>query len=406
MGRCFRRLCQLFTDLFVDDVGKQARIGKNDQIGNRSNRLSLCPVNSEVMKKRSILFLVPLPHGKAPSQRFRLELYETYLREAGIEYCMKPFLDQGAADNLYKKGAVVLKLSGLIRGFLRRIFLLLFTIHKFEFVYVMRQASPIGPPIFEWMVAKLWRKKMIYDFDDALWIPRTSKENKLAAWLKCSWKVRYIIRWSYKVNAGNEFLANYARQFNSNVEIIPTCVDTDRHHSLVKQHHDGKPVIGWTGSHSTLEFLLPVIPILEILEEQYDFSFLVICNKKPDLNLRDWKYLEWNEESEVDDLLKMDIGIMPLPDSPWTAGKCGFKIIQYLSLGIPAIASPVGVNSSIIDQGVNGFLCSTRAEWLESMAILLQNPALRSQMGLAGRDTIKSRYSILSNYPRFLQLFS
>jgi glycosyltransferase involved in cell wall biosynthesis len=358
------------------------------------------------MLKKSVLFLVPLPPHQAPSQRFRLEIYEPYLADAGITYKVEPFLDIATSQKLYKKGSALNKAWGILKGFLRRIKLVFFDVPRYDYVFVLRQASPVGPPFFEWIIAKLWRKKMIYDFDDALWVPRTSEVNMAAGWLKCSWKLKYIIKWSYKISAGNENLAAYARRFNSRVEIIPTCVDMERQHNDMKKHMPGKAVIGWTGSHSTIEFMKPVVPVIRKLQEDLDFTFLVICNKNPQLDLKDWSYIEWNEKTEVRDLLKMDIGLMPLADTPWTRGKCGFKIIQYLSLGIPAIASPVGVNGSILENGVNGFTCETDEDWIKAIKTLVADHELRQRMGEAGRKKIITGYSIQARYRQFLALFS
>lgn len=358
------------------------------------------------MRKGSVLFLVPFPPNQAPSQRFRLEIYEPYLQKAGIDYHIASFLDSSTTRRLYKKGSAFIKAWGTIKGYLRRIKCVLFDIHKYEFVFIIRQAAPLGPPVFEWIIARLWRKKMIYDFDDALWVPRTSRENMIIDWLKCSWKVRFIVKWSYKVSAGNEYLAEFARAFNNNVFIIPTCVDMERQHNMIKTHHAGKPVVGWTGSHSTIEFMEPAVPFLKKLQEVCDFTFLVICNKKPDLDLRDWTYKEWDERTEIEDLLGMDIGIMPLAATPWTMGKCGFKIIQYMSLGIPAVASPTGVNSHIIDHGINGYLCRTGEDWIQNLRLLIEDPELRKKMGMLGREKIEAHYSIRSKSRDFIGLFS
>lgn len=357
-------------------------------------------------KDRSVIFLVPFPRQQAPSQRFRLELYEPYLHKAGIRYSVLSFLDTDTSKRLYKKGQSFRKAWGIVRGFLRRFKHVLIDIHRYRYVYVLRQAAPIGPPLFEWLIARVFRKQMIYDFDDALWITQVSEENRSAEWMKCSWKIKYICKWAYKVSAGNEYLSDYARQYSSSVFLIPTCVDIDRRHNAVKVHGTHKPVVGWTGTHSTLCFLKPFLPMLKELQQEVDFTFLMICNKKPDLDFRDWRYIEWNEQEEVTDLLKMDIGIMPLTDTPWTRGKCGFKIIQYFSLGIPAVASPVGVNASIIEHGVNGFICDSNNEWKNALRILIENHQLRVEMGSKGREKVLTHYSTRIMAPEFLKLFS
>ena len=348
---------------------------------------------------------MPYPVKHAPSQRFRVELYEPYLQEAGIPYKIAPFMDESTWKVLYQKGSVLQKAWGIIKGYLRRLKTVLFDVHGYSHVFVHREAAPLGPPIFEWMAAKLWGKKLIYDFDDAIWIPNTSSENKLAAWLKAFGKVKRICRWAYKITPGNEYLCNYAAQYNKNIICLPTCVDMERGHNKVKEHKEHITVIGWTGSHSTLPYLDPIIPIMQELEQELNIFFAVIANKKPDLPLKNWEFINWNEKSEIDDLLRIDIGIMPLQPDEWSEGKCGFKLIQYLSAGIPAIASPVGVNKTIIEEGINGYLCSDNETWKNRIKKLVTNVQLRKDFGKAGHDKMLKEYSIQSQKDKFLSLF-
>lgn len=358
------------------------------------------------MQKGTVLFIVPYPLHKAPSQRFRVELFEPYLQQAGIHYTIAPFMDSNTWDKLYKQGSSLQKAWGIFKGYLHRFKTVLLDVAKYEYIFIHREAAPLGPPVFEWIIAKLWRRKIIYDFDDAIWIPNTSAENKLAAWLKCFWKVKHICSWSYKIAAGNDYLAGFAKQFNTKVTIMPTCVDMERMHKGIKTHTSAKPVVGWTGSHSTLPYIDYVVETIRQLQKEMDFTFLVIANKKPNLDLKDWTFIEWKEASEITDLLKMDVGIMPLVEDAWSEGKCGFKIIQYLSLGIPALASPVGVNKAIIEDGINGYLCSVSSDWNNKLAALIQNNALRAQLGTAGRQKIAAQYSTQSQSTNFINLFS
>jgi glycosyltransferase involved in cell wall biosynthesis len=358
------------------------------------------------MQKSSILFIVPYPEHKAPSQRFRVELFEPYLQKDLVPYHVAPFMDVNTWEKLYKHGSILQKTWGIFKGYIKRIKTIFLDVPQYEYIFIHREAAPLGPPIFEWIIAKVWKKKIIYDFDDAIWIPNTSAANKLAAWFKCFWKVRYICKWSYKISAGNNFLCHYARQYNSNVSLMPTCVDMEKQHKETKTHTNKKPIVGWTGSHSTLAYIDTIIDVIRALQNEIDFTFLIIANKRPDLNLKDWQYIEWNEATEIDDLLKMDIGIMPLEADAWSEGKCGFKIIQYLSLGIPAIASPVGVNKIILQDNFNGFLCSSPAEWRNKIKTLIEDSDLRKNLGEAGQQKIAANYSIQSQLPIFFNLFT
>lgn len=351
----------------------------------------------------NVLFLVPYPPKSAPSQRFRVELFEPVLQGNGIHYEIKSFLDRKTWDILFKDGHYFSKVSGILKGYLRR-FKHILHARRFDYVFIHREAAPLGPPVFEWLLSKVFRKKIIYDFDDAIWIQNISAANRAAAWLKAYWKVKYICKWSYKTAGGNDFLRNYAAQFARQAVVLPTCVDMERKHNLVKDHHTGKPVIGWTGSHSTLHFLDRILPVIKSLQEKYAFRFLVIADKNPGLDLKDWEFIPWNESTEIKDLIKMDIGIMPAVQDAWSEGKCGFKLIQYLSLGIPAVADAVGVNKKIIEHEKNGFLSHHFSDWEQYLEILISSPETRKAFGLNGRAKMLREYSLQSQSEAFISL--
>ena len=354
-----------------------------------------------------ILFLVPYPPGRAPSQRFRFEQYLDALTAHGHYYRLAPFISVATWDILYQPGHAVKKVSGILAGFVRRLFLL-FSVPTYDFVFVHREAAPVGPPVFEWFIAEVLGKKIIYDFDDAIWLANTSEANKMAAGVKWHHKVVDICRWAYKNSCGNAYLADYARQFNPAAVLNPTTIDTVHLHNQVRdQTAPGRLVIGWTGTHSTLKYLNQVVPVLAKLEaEGLDFEFRVISNQPPVLPLRSLVFLRWQKSTEIADLLGFHVGLMPLEDDLWAQGKCAFKALQYMALGIPALVSPVGMNKEVVQHGQNGFVCATPAEWETSLRHLLQNAELRQHLGVAARATIEQRYSVRANTPNFLALFS
>lgn len=357
-------------------------------------------------RKKKILFLVPYAVGMAPSQRFRVELYREVMDAAGFSYRIQSFLSARSQRKIFQEGNYTGKVLAILSGFIKRWWTVVFISPAYDFVFIHREASPAGPPFFEWYLRKIYRKKIIFDFDDAIWIPNTSATNKIAGWARCNWKVKYICRWSYKVVGGNEYLCAFARQYNRQAILIPTCVDTVKGHGSVKSiYNTSRPVIGWTGSHSTLKYLDEIMPLLKQMQEQYDFCFILIADSDPQLPLKNYRFIPWLAVSENQDLLQLDIGIMPLTIDEWSEGKCGFKLIQYFATGIPAVASPVGVNKEIIEQGVNGFLCTTTTEWEEALVRLLNDASLRERMGNAGRKMVVERYSVLSQRERFLGLF-
>lgn len=355
--------------------------------------------------KTKILFLGQLPEDRSPSQRFRIEAYKELLGKNNIAYFFQPFISEKYYPYIYQKGHLLKKVMAVVSGFVQR-FAGLFQYRNVDFVFVQREASPVGPPLFEWIYAKLLRKKLIYDFDDAIWITNITEGNKLAHYIKCYWKVKYICRWSHKVSVGNDFLGNYAKQFNQNVVYNPTCVDTDKRFNILSDQQKHPVTIGWTGSHSTIQFLSLGIPVLKRLEEKLPFRFLIICDRKPDFDLHSIDFKPWNKKTEIEDLAQVNIGIMPLKEDIWSEGKCGFKLIQYMALGIPAVASPVGVNKTIIEHGVNGYLCQTDEEWIACLTELLQDEQKRITFGERGRKKIEQEYSVAANTANFLSLFS
>jgi glycosyltransferase involved in cell wall biosynthesis len=354
-----------------------------------------------------ILFLVPYPEGRAPSQRFRFEQYLPALKQAGYFYQLKPFLTEAAWKILYKPGNVGSKVSSIISGLGRRVGIL-FRVHTYDFIFIHREAAPIGPPLIEWLIAKIFHKKIIYDFDDAIWLTNTSQVNYLAANFKWHHKVASICQWAYKNSCGNKYLAAYAQEFNLSTIVNPTTIDTEHLHNRVRdQAAPGKLVIGWTGTHSTLKYLDQLVPVLVQLEaEGLDFEFRVISNQPPELPLRSLVFVPWRKDTEIADLLAFHVGLMPLEDDLWAKGKCAFKALQYMALGIPPLVSPVGMNTEVVQNDYNGYVCATAADWEARLRQLLANPGLRQHLGLAARATVVERYSVQANTANFLQLFT
>jgi len=352
-----------------------------------------------------ILFLAPYPANESPSQRYRFEHYFSFLTSNRIEYDYKSFLDMSTWKVIFKQGHYFKKVTGILYGFIQRFFQL-FILYKYNYIYIHREASPAGPPVFEWIISKILRKKIIYDFDDAIWIPATSIYNKAASSFKNFGKVAKICKWSYKISVGNSYLAQFALQYNKNVFIIPTVVNTETVHNKLQDQQTTRPAVGWTGSFSTLKYLDIVTETIKELQAKFDFKFIVIADKDPQLPLDNYVFIKWNKNSETNDLLNFHIGIMPLYDDEISKGKCGFKAIQYMSLGIPAIVSPVGVNTEIVTDGFDGFVCASKPGWSSKIEKLLVDSALRQQMGMAARKKVENNYSVKATSQMFLDLFN
>jgi glycosyltransferase involved in cell wall biosynthesis len=358
---------------------------------------------SEVPMK--ILFLVPYAYDKAPSQRFRFEQYLGELGKKGWSFRVSPFLDDSAWAVLYRKGHFLPKVLGVFRGYFRRLIDLV-SLFRYDVVFIHREASPFGPPWMEWLITKVFRKYTVFDFDDAIWIPNASETNYYTTRLLKSFsKTASIVRWSTVISCGNRYLADYASKYNSNAIVNPTTIDTEGWHNAVAAPESTRFVIGWTGSHSTVQVLELLLPVFQYLESKYDFELHVICDAPPKFRLRSLRFIPWSKEVEVRELLKFNVGIMPLADDEWARGKCGFKALQYMSVGVPAVVSNIGVNAEIVDHGVNGFVCSTTEDWKNSLEQLIQQPQLALELGSRARRKVLDHYSVSANTANFISLF-
>ncbi|MFN3330135.1 MAG: glycosyltransferase family 4 protein, partial [Pyrinomonadaceae bacterium] len=275
---------------------------------------------------------------------------------------------------------------------------------NFDLVYLFREAAILGPAWFERRIANSGIP-MVFDFDDAIFVPYKSPANGYLSYLKFPQKTATICSFSSHVIAGNEYLASYAKRFNRNVTIIPTTIDTEKYKPVEKAENKEVLTIGWSGSLSTVQHLDTIREVFKELAKTERFRLRVIGTGSYKIDGVDVEAMVWRADSEIADLEKIDIGVMPLPDDEWSRGKCGLKALQYMALGIPTICSPVGVNTKIIQDGENGFLASSKEEWVEKLKKLLHSYELRKRFGLAGRKTVEENYSAKVQAPRVFEIF-
>jgi len=352
-----------------------------------------------------ILILAIRAPNQTPSQRFRFEQYLGALERRGAKLDFSWLMDDRDARVLYSPGNVARKAALAMRSVAQRLAETV-KFRRYDAVFVQRQAMLVGGAVIE-RLAKASGAKLIYDFDDAIWINDASSYNRRFSWLKNTAKVPRIIEMADLVIAGNGYLADYARGFNSNVAVIPTTIDTDVYIPRAAGSRNGDAVcIGWSGSFSTIGHLKTALPVLRRLREKYGrrVRFRVIGDagyRNEELEIVE---VPWRAETEVQDLYDLDIGLMPLPDDEWSRGKCGCKGLQYMALSIPAVMSPVGANREIIQPGKNGFLPATEDEWVETLSSLIESPALRAEIGEAGRRRVEESYSVNAWRDRFCDL--
>lgn len=317
--------------------------------------------------------------------RVRIVNFIPYLAGQGVELSFRPSLTGTEYALVTSDASPATKAQILARAAARLVNHRDFDPDSLSLIHRLRFLLPIpgvDPP----------RRLDVYDFDDALFVGSIGKENRSFGWLK-----REAERWhaytgrARLVIAGNDYLAARAREIARRVEVVPSCVDPSI--QPMRKHAEREVVrVGWIGSPSTATYLDQCLPVLEKINRNGPRAELVLVGAGGQFDAPWITSLPWTPESEKELLASFDIGIMPLPDDEWTRGKCGYKLLQYFSAGVPAVASPVGVNSSIIGDE-RGALASSDEDWLRALETLVNDAGMRRQMGSNARQFVEEKYS-------------
>ena len=355
-----------------------------------------------------ILFIVNHRKDRSPGQRYRFEQYVPYLEKAGYECVFSPMIITKDEDDIfYSPGNYFAKLLLFLKAAIRR-FKDVLRAKDFDIIFVFREAFMTGTTIFE----RLYKRsgaKIIFDFDDAIWHHDISEANKALGWLKRPEKTGDIIGFSDLIIGGNKYLAEYAMKFNPNTVVVPSTVDFDYYKLPTPiDKTSNEVVIGWSGSLTTVAHFKLIVPVLKKIKDRYgkrvSFKVFGLPNYySPELETTG---IGWTPENEVPVIASFDIGIMPLPDTEWAKGKCGMKGLQYMALEVPTIMSSVGVNTEIIQDGINGYLAKDPEEWIAKLGTLIDSKEKRKEMGVAGRKTVIEKYSVSSQKDRYVTLFN
>lgn len=351
-----------------------------------------------------VLFLTLHRPNRSPSQRFRFEQYIDFLEDNGFQCDWSYLIDAEDDKVFYKPGKHFAKLGILIKS-IRKRRKEIKSSEQYDIVFVQRECFMLGSTYFERNFAK--KSKMIFDFDDSIWMQNVSNANRRLSFLKNPEKTAELIKISDLIFAGNEYLKSYAKQYNDSITIIPTTIDLKEYKRVPIENKDERVCIGWSGSITTIQHFEFAIPALKIIKEKYGdkVKFQVIGDgdyKQEELGIQG---IPWQKDSELKDLSAIDIGLMPLPDDEWAKGKCGLKGLQYMAIEIATIMSPVGVNTEIIKQGENGYLASTVEEWVNTISELIDSKELRDRIGKNGRKTVELEYSVEANKQKYLDAF-
>jgi glycosyltransferase involved in cell wall biosynthesis len=336
--------------------------------------------------------------------RYRMAQYFPLLRSAGIECDLEPLLPDEYIHRIYGSGSrktTLTRLSPLVARSLLRRWRRVRSASMYDVVYLQYEALPYVP---FWLESSLFRSGagVVVDFDDAVNLTYEDHPNPVLRRLLGS-KIQRVTRASRQVTVANRHMAEWAGRFNPRVTILPNSVDLERYPldgGNLRRAESGVPLIGWIGTPVTAQYLQLVAEPLRRLRSRFDFRLRVIG--APDFRMDgvDVEAVPWSEATEVALLQECDIGVMPLSDDSWSRGKSALKLIQYMSAGIAAVASPVGANVDVLRDGRNGFLAATEDEWVDRLSLLLEDGELRRRLAESGRRTVEESFSLQRNAQR------
>ncbi len=320
---------------------------------------------------------------------------------SGFSLSLDAFFSEVGAAVLYQPGRRLSKVAYFLCGTVRRMASLARAARTADLLFIHREAFPLGQR-FVWSKLEKFPGPIVYDYDDAMFL-RQRQGRGILARVEDVETPKEVMALSKVVLAGNRFLADYAHPYARRVEILPTCIDTEKFRPADERRKSNKCIVGWIGSHSTAKYLTSLLPVLEQVARKHQFELKVVgsptqlCADGLDIS-----QAQWSLEREIADFSQCDVGIYPLWDDPWAQGKCGFKAIQFMACGVPVVATAVGVNREIIEDGGNGFLAATDQEWINKLGALLSDSSLRKKLGQEGRRTVEKHYSLAANASKLI----
>ena len=355
------------------------------------------------------LLLLPNTPSNGPSARYRVYQFISHLEHNNIKAACHSALTPFIYSKFSPAGGWLHKIIYFTLSALSRILALL-RLPFYDVIFIQKLVLPHVYPFPEFFLCKLGKwlgKRVIFDFDDAIYTVSGVRKKTLMEKFTCVGRVQKIIGLCDGVVVGNDYLAHFALNYNKNVHVVPTSIDMTKY-PVPKFYEQkvGPLVIGWIGTPSTLPYLYLIRPALQEIALKYEIVFRIVGGKDYDCPGVTVEYLPWSLDTEIELICSFDIGVMPLTDDPWSRGKCGLKILQYIAAGVPAVASPVGVNQDIIDDGVNGYLAENTGQWVDKIERIISFPAGHINMIRLARKTVEDKYSLAANYNKLIKVLS
>lgn len=337
---------------------------------------------------------------EAAATRYRLHQFITPLAEQGITLTISPFIDARLFERLYRRGSLPATAAGLLGAAFRRL-VDVSAAKEADVVLVQREAMMFGPPLIEWLMARVYGRPMVLDLDDATYVSYTSPTyGTVGKALKWSGKTEDLIRWARVVTCGNRAIADYVAGKGATARVIPTVVDTEVFRPAIRRTGEGSTVLGWIGTHSTFPYLKSIFGVLEKLAKDHPFRLKIVGAGQEDIGIHgvEVENLQWQLKREIEDFQSIDIGLYPIDASlysgNWASGKSGFKAIQYMAVGIPYVATPVGGSSEIGAEGTTHFFAGSDDAWYAALETLITDVTKRTEMGAAGRRHVTEHYNL------------
>ena len=335
------------------------------------------------------------------SSRLRTYQYLPYLEAEGMEVRVAPLFNDRYLKALYSGGGI--SWANVVRCYFRRL-MLLFQTSAYDVVVIEKELFPFLPAWAEWWLSRSGRGYIV-DYDDAVFHNYDLHRRSWVRWLLGN-KISKVMRYSRQVRAGNDYLKEKALLAGAKeVLVLPTVVDGERYAPADGRGSSPIVKVGWIGSPTTLKYVKDILPVLERVNQRHPFELVIIGGGTGVGFSGKETPIVWSEENEVEEIKKLDVGIMPLSDTPWEKGKCGYKLIQYMACGLPVVGSPIGVNKKLVVKGLNGFLASDESEWERYLDRLLADKPLRDKMGLEGNKMVQEHYTLQRVLPRYLNVW-
>ena len=335
---------------------------------------------------------------EAAATRYRLQQFVAPLAARGVTLEIHPFLNSHQFEILYQRNALPATAVGLVKSAVMRVADLVVA-RNVDVILIQRESMLFGPPLVERLIARGLKRPMVLDLDDATYVAYDSPTYGALGKLKWFSKTDDLIRWAKLVTCGNRSIAEYVASKGAQARVIPTVVDTDVFCPIERGKRDSV-VLGWIGTHSTFPYLESIFSVLSSLGQDHEFSLKIVGAGRTDIAIPNVQIeaLPWELDREVSDFQSIDIGLYPINASlysgNWAQGKSGFKAVQYMAVGVPYVATPVGGSAEIGEAGKTHLFASTNDEWYRNLKLLIADQALRKEMGAAGRQHAIKSYAL------------